>query len=767
MLGRLGRHLYLCTSKHTLRTCMHLIYNENMKRLTTYMMLVLAWATAAQAIPAFPWAQLFTQPDGTTVTLQTHGDEWCHWTTTADGYTVVQDERGFMTYARVVDDQLLPTELVAHDRHTAAEEALLATTPKHLLPEPAVQKGRQLARAARESLVPRRATDWSNFRGLVVLVNFTDRKFMFDNANEVYNDMFNQRGYTGFTNPITGEWEAYTGSVRDYFYDNSMGQFDPQFDIIGPVESNSSQYDPKGAGKSARSILTDALEQVLDSVDLSRYDADGDGLVDMVYFIVAGYGSNVGGNDSGFLWPHKWEFSPNVEDDGVAAHVYACSTELFGSQSDTIPDGIGTICHEFSHVLGLPDLYNTRYTGGRHPNTWNLMASGNYMNNARTPVGYSVYERYAAGWLNPTLIDAAKQYSLDAQQTGNTGIRLNTRTDKEFYLIENRQQTNWDEYLPGHGMLVWHIDSTYTDPWVNNWVNGDPDHPGMFLLRASPRDSTFNGTTNPIDSNGDPFPGSDHVTSLYNATTSPSLYSWEGLRSPWIIGDITESAGVITFTTGKDTLQALIEDFETMPLTTMATNGLQGRFCAWNLKSTIIAEPDSGWCAGQQAAAMIKGGTLTTAEVLLYPLAVVSLDIYNPTTSEAQVQLSYSTDGVNWQAARTRAGDLYATCAKQSKNGAAYMVNTTEPVYLQVKLLAGNLTKRIYIDDLTVEYVVVDEPVKGDINGDGIVDVGDVNLVINMMLGKVDATELADVNGDGKVDVTDVNIIINIILGKE
>lgn len=736
-----------------------------MKRFVLQFLLLLVSASTVWAIPAYSGYWQFVQPDGTTITLQTCGDEWLHWTTTAEGYTVVQDERGFMTYAQVDGDRLVPTEVVAHDRRTAVEEAFLATMSRNLLPDAAITAGRRAACAARETISPRRTTDWSNFRGLVVLVNFTDRKFMFDNANEIYTDLFNRRGYTGFTNPVTGQWEAYTGSVRDYFYDNSMGQFDPQFDVIGPVDVDYLQTFPGGQDSRAREMFADILDALKDTIDFSLFDCNQDGLVDLVYFIVAGGGSNYG-NDANYLWPHKWDFMPAIDDDGVKVRTYACSTELYSLESYSIPEGIGTICHEFSHVLGLPDLYNTRYTGGRHPNSWNLMACGNYLNRGRTPAGYGIYERYTTGWFNPLLIDSAMQCTLTPQQKGNMGFRLNTKNEKEFFLIENRQQAGWDEYLPGHGMLVWHIDSTYADPWESNWVNGDPNHPGMFLVRACPRDSTTNGITNPIDSDGDPFPGSDHVTSLYNANFSPSLYSWEGLRSPWIINGITESDGVITFATAKETLQALIEDFETMALTTTATNGLQGNFCAWNLKSAIIAEPDSGWCEGRQAAAMLKGGTLTTAELFPYPTTVVSLSIYNPTASEAQVQLNYSTDGLNWQMAPTKSGSLYASCVQQSRNGAAFLVNTTEPVYLQVKMLAGNLTKRIYIDDFTVEYVAVDEPIAGDINGDGIIDVCDVNLAINFMLGKVETSELADVNGDGKVDVTDINILINIILGK-
>ena len=523
----------------------------------TFFLLLFALLTAgnALAIPAHPGSARITQPDGSVVTIRLHGDEYLHFNTTDDGYSIALRADGFYAYATLDEQgQLVPTERVAHDavQRTASERAWLESVGKHLTPrmteaqtrERQAEQTRQAkARAARRN--PQ--YDYNNFRGLVLLVQFNDREFSRSDYVDIITDMVNKEDYTGYG--TTGS-ARYTGSVRDYFYDNSAGLFSPTFDIAGPVTIDYSQYDAH-ATQNADKLILAAINAADDEVDFSQYDGDGDGMVDLVYFIFAGIGSNISGNNSNLIWPHRsiiynpdggWNWQ--VKRDGVTLYDYACSTELYGSSRSAIIDGIGVICHEFSHVLGLPDLYDTDYEEhgqSAHPAEWCIMSAGGYLNNGRTPAGYSLYERYATGFATPQLISEEGHITLEPLGTSNTGYRLNTPVNKEFFLIENRQtSTKWDAHLPGHGMLVFRVDSTNAQVWRNNSVNSNTNHNYFELLRAG-------GASGEYARGSDPFPGTSRVTTLNNTTQPANLLSWSGQACLLGLDNITESGSNVSF----------------------------------------------------------------------------------------------------------------------------------------------------------------------------------------------------------------------------
>ncbi len=510
--------------------------------------------SVAMAVPAHPGKVCVTQPDGSVVTLCLHGDEYLSFNTTDDGYSVVRRSDGFYTYAQLdADGQLVPTGRIAHDaaNRTADERAWLENTGKLrpvMTPTMLKEKQEEVARRAQARAdVSRKAKyDYNNFRGLIILVQYNDLAFSRDDYAELFNEMVNAENYTGF-DPSGND--VFTGSVRDYFYDNSFGVFSPQFDVVGPVTVNRSQYYPQKL-KNVAQLTIDAVEAADSLVDFSQYDRDGNGEVDMIYFVFAGLGSNYMGNDERLIWPHASSiYKPNsgwdwqVKKDGVALGRYACSTELYGWVNASIIDGIGTICHEFSHVLGLPDFYDTDEEGSggtsNHPDIWSVMAAGSYQNNSRTPVGYTLFERYAIGFAMPEVI--SEEGSIELQPLGgtNTGYRLNTPVKKEFFLLENRQRFNkWDKYLPGHGMLVFRVDSTNVTVWNNNTVNTNPNHNYFELVRAGGVSS--NAAT-------DPFPGSKFVRTLNNTTSPANLLTWSGKQSVLGLDNIRELNGNITF----------------------------------------------------------------------------------------------------------------------------------------------------------------------------------------------------------------------------
>ena len=508
------------------------------------------------ARPAYQGTAQVTQPDGSVVTIRLVGDEYLHYNVTADGYSLVRRDDGAYVYARLnVEGQLEPTSILAHDagERTAGERGYLQTVGR-LVPQPTVQaeQMRRQNRAQRaRALSQRRANryDYSKFRGLVVLVEYNDCPFRYDDYADIMNGMINDDDYTGNSRTnLTSYGIRCTGSVRDYYRDNSSGMFVPTFDVVGPVKVNRSQYYPKGTAN-ATQLMIDACTAADSEVNFKDYDVDGDGMVDMIFFIFSGIGSYVQGNDSRLIWPHQSDISygRTVRKDGVQLGRYACSTELFGSSTSSVLDGIGTICHEFSHVLGLPDLYDTGNMYSDEcvtPSSWSIMASGSDYNYGRTPCCFSLFERYALGFAQPTLIEEPGSFSLENLQASNTGYRLNTPVKKEAFYLENRQRTKWDSALPGHGMLIFRVDSTSTSPWEYNTVNDNPDHPYYELLRAGGVKTDAYGVSAATAS--DPFPGTRSVRTINNETT-PSLKTWSGKLNSLALRNIRESGGVITF----------------------------------------------------------------------------------------------------------------------------------------------------------------------------------------------------------------------------
>lgn len=500
----------------------------------------------AMAVPAHPKPMKVQQPDGSFVSVSLHGDEWLNFTTTDDGYTVVKDKRGYYVYAASDGQQLQPTALVAHDagQRSNAERSFLTGVKKYQAPamkdEKSVEK-MQIQQQQRRTLASRRATDYSKFRGLVVLIQFNDQTFSRSDYAEIAYGMLNQKNYTGYDS------EVYTGSVRDYFSDNSGGKFLPQFDVVGPVTVDYSQYNGNSQSKA---IATAALTAVDDEVDFTQYDGDGDGNVDLVFFLIAGNGANYSGNDSRLWWPHRSALS-NVIKDGVYIKDYASSVELYGwtARPETVViDGIGTICHEFSHVLGLPDFYDADYgsSGGEsaHPDEWSLMAGGCYSNVARTPVGYSLYERYSVGFTDePEVISEQKSYTLEPLHVNQKGFRIDSPVENEFFLLENRRNDGsfkWDAYLPASGLLVHRVDKTNTSVWNSNRVNNNPAHNYYEVVWA--------GGVGLRNTEYDTFPGAGGVTELNSHTAPANLLTHNGSETSLGLVGIQENGADIVFT---------------------------------------------------------------------------------------------------------------------------------------------------------------------------------------------------------------------------
>ena len=699
-----------------------------MRRTILLLLTILTSICTAFAVPAHKGAISVKQPDGSTVTIRLHGDEFMHFTTTADGYTVTKNEKGYYCYAVKQGEKLVTTDVVAHDiqKRDANETAFLAKQSKMQHADMTVeqQQFKQRAQSLWKKDVKKGMSasgyDYSNFKGLIILIEYSDRPFQRSDANAFYNDMTNAVNYNGYYDEDSTTFNACTGSVRDYYYDNSNGIFDPSFDVVGPIQVS---YAATDANPNFYPIAKEALQKADQYVNYADYDADNDGTVDMVYFIAAGYGSNYGGNNESYLWPHAsdlawYSYYYGLKYDNMSFGRYACSVEIGGWEDNySYIDGIGTTCHEFSHVLGLMDHYDTDYEENgesNDPDNWDVMSGASYLNNGRTPAGYNAFERYTLGFLGTlNYIDEEAEYTLNPLNTSNEALRMNTKQNKEYFIMENRQKTGWDEYLPGHGMLIWRVDSTKTSVWSNNKVNCNPEHNYFVLIRAK------NGTGATAS---DPFPGTGKVKKINNETT-PSLKTWAGKESDWGLENITESSGVITFNSVdlRVELESVTEPFESLDITTENATGLQGVFCKWDLAAATI-EATTGYGNGNRVVKINRYGTLTSSKIRK-PIKEVTFKFWNASNNGTTVYFATSTDGgstwVNKKEAS--ANSTKVNVSGNSNVELKYVLDETEPGTLfriQNKPMTSNIEN--YIDDITVVYNPGEELPEDDPVTDGI-----------------------------------------------
>ncbi|WP_455587356.1 M6 family metalloprotease domain-containing protein [Bacteroides sp.] len=646
-----------------------------------------------EAVPVNPAPLNVCQPDGNVLVLSPQGDEFFHYMNTQDGYTVMQNQGGYYVYAEIQNHSLVPGKIVAHNRgeRKVAELAYLQNVKRGLATDLSAQRITSRAQTAFPN-INSRAVSSQDFHGLVILVQFSDVKFKIQNPQEAFNRMTCQTGYD-----VNGA----TGSVRDYFYDNSMGKFEPHFTVTAPVTLDKplSYYGANVNGQDGKpyEMVKDACSKIDSEVDFSQFDLDGDGSVDMVYVIYAGYAESSNADVPDLIWPHASYISPTLFD-GVKVSRYACSAELGGRYNDpnaTI-DGIGTLCHEFSHVLGLPDLYDTDYEGSggqsADPGVWSIMAGGSYLNESRTPAGYSAFERYVVGWSTPEILTEKKEYFLSALNECNCSFRIDATSPNEFFIIENRQQSGWDSYLPGHGMLIFRVDSTDVNVWQNNTLNANPAHQYYQLLRANNDPDVWGNLA------GNPFPGSDNITEISDAT-SPGLISWSGAETGVSLTNITEQDGNIAFCLSDGSLkETLVEDFESMVKDNPETGTVDGKFIPWLLNNARIVPPPAGMndIAGEKIVLLSEKGVLEMVGDIT-GVREFSFLYANKGVLKKTLNIQYSIDkGVSWQTVLQN-GSADIVVDDKSLKSISVQLKTSTSIRFRIVAPKGN----VYIDDVT------------------------------------------------------------------
>ena len=525
-----------------------------MKRKTFLLPALLLAAASSFASPAMPGNKKhITLADGTTVVAELTGDEFVSWWQTEDGARYVPSDDNADIY-------------VAADFGKMQKRAAAMRAPLE-------QNG----------IGGEHITYKGHKKGLIVLVQFADTKFQDSHSRDYYEQIANQIGFTN--------GEGYTGSVRDYYLAQSNGQFELTFDIAGPVTvSNNAAYYGQNSGNSkdihVGEMLREATDAIADDVNFADYDWDGDGTADQVFYLYAGL-SEAAGGDANTIWPHMYYMKSRG---GVLSYStgnvnrYACASELLGVMDkngytgDTQPSGIGTICHEFSHCLGFPDMYDTKGQNLYGMGYYDLLANGNYLNNGLTPPNFTAWERIYAGWVEPIVLDRAATVRSMASSTeyGRPFIMYNDNNADEYYLFENRQLTGWDAKLYGKGLMITHVDYI-KGRWTGNTVNATGyDHQRCTIFHAD----NSEGMSRLSDIQGDlyPYEGKNISGTYYGANnrltddSTPAAMLWnshnknigEG-RMGKPVTEITQNAdGTIAFRVmGGDDSNVLDNNFNT------------------------------------------------------------------------------------------------------------------------------------------------------------------------------------------------------------
>ena len=599
---------------------------------TVLILITLLCHLASHASKGWPYPITVSQPDGTQLTIRINGDADFNWVSTLDNVVLKQVGNGYYIANIDTNGMLSSSGTLAHDadKRSSAEQSLckkqdvkafltVNTRPERL----AATRG--FGGKSSTSFFPHTGSP----RAIVLLVQFANRPFKVQ-PRKAFNQYLNSMDdkHQDFGNAE----DRNTGSVKKYFSDMSGGKFKPQFDLYGPITmpKNAAYY---GEGSSSmeryRELVSDACTMMDDSLDFSKYDADKDGNVDLVYIIYAGYGESVTSIDS-TLWPKAFVCRTDIKKDGKYVRLAGISNELNGhpdgnykSKSGLLINGVGLFCHEFSHCMGLPDFYPTvspQWTtaNGKQDfdaydnqgmEEWDVMDNGIYLYNGYSPTAYTAWEREKMGWL--TIETLTKEGKVELKSIDEGGKAYRIKNDKntsgnEYYIVENIQAKGWNKKLPASGMMVSHVEYEPRAFSVfhggDNSVNNIKKHPRMTIV---PADGYLPSSYRKVPNNsnltapymkkqqydeqlaGDLYPGKSNVNRLTDTQNMVNYAPWTGgmLNKP--IYNIALKNGIVTFDFLKDQTSTGIEQPESATGNSNEEKiyTIDGRYVGTNLKA--------------------------------------------------------------------------------------------------------------------------------------------------------------------------------------
>ena len=522
-----------------------------------------------------------SQPDGTKLTILSYGDADTHWYTTTDGALLVHQGTSYYV-AKVTDDgQLLSTGILAHNpsMRNDEENEQVSKQDKDLFYSRITndaENRRKVQRREKLSINSSYFPHNGSPKAIVILAEFQDTVFRNDyNSTKVlFDSLLNANGKPA--NDVDNSISLNYGSVRQYFKDMSFGAFTPQFDVYGPVKLNKNlKYYGKGKDDNMSDFIPEVCSAADDMIDFTQYDANNDGFIELVYIIYAGFGENYNGVSSDAIWPKSGETSSSQTFDGMKLKRYGVHCELGGfpgawgwEKEKKRINGIGLFVHEFSHCMGLPDIYPTvdaARINNQAMEDWDVMDGGEYLgyNIGCYPAEYTPWEREIMGWMKVDTLKEAGQVSLQTIQNGGKAYKIfndNDTKQREYFLVFNVQKQGWNEKARGSGMLVLHIDSKSEYIGLGDSPNNVVGHPRHTIV---PADGLLISSYKVLSENevdpskytrqeylasyaGDPFPGSQNNHFLTDTSAvKPTGYVGEHLAKP--IFNIQENQGIVTF----------------------------------------------------------------------------------------------------------------------------------------------------------------------------------------------------------------------------
>ena len=536
------------------------------KHLTIFVCLMLCslttWAAKAVSIPV-----QVRQADGSVITVILRGDEHINWYTTLDGVLLVQGVDNNYYIGKVEKSgNLIATKQLAHEALTRsqAERNLIAKQDKEKFFAYVNKVAEESENAYNNSLLTRGPIVDSGYGGvpyfphtgspkaLVILAEFQDTTFTIQDTKRIFTNYLTNEGH--FSDTRYGQ-NLNNKGVRGYFKDCSYGQFTPEFDVVGPIKLPKEQTYYGEGDDNIEALIEDACSAIDSIVDFADYDANNDGMVDLVYVIYAGYSANYNGNKETDIWPKSGTVNISNTYDGKSIHRYGVSNELAGKENKKKEkekiNGIGLFCHEFSHTLGLPDIYaidkKAKNQNDQGMEFWDLMDGGTEVRGGRVPASYLAWEREVMGWMK---IDELKNDSsiekLKSIDNGGKAYKIvNPNDSNEYIVLQSIQKgpwyQGWRDGTYGKGLLAYRI--SYPSNKVNvfdfpNNVKGKPrvipiPADGKILAADSAKGSI---TTYTQQLNGDLYPYND-----INKIDEFTMY--DGTILKWSISEITEKDG--------------------------------------------------------------------------------------------------------------------------------------------------------------------------------------------------------------------------------